>query len=481
MEQRSLTIKQDSLIKALLYGHFINIFLGLAVFGIMHWLLKFPTIHAVIATILSTIIMSIVISWLGTRKFSAPIAAINKELDELHQKVDSSTDALQQANQTTEALAESLPVGFLVFNNKTELTKGNRNAYSLLGYGADSKATTEQILEQLKQLRSNGSDINFIDWLHEARSSKIQEVKLWPLVVLSRGKEIVVCDIVAHYNKNDSYGNELVLLFIDRTEEYDRQEKQMEFISLAAHELRGPITIMRGLVDILQDEAGSSLSKEHQELITRITVSARQLAGYVDNILGVSRVDRETFEVQPREAKWVDIIKQAARDLNIRAQAHHRKLEFHIPKDLPSVAVDPTAILHVINNLIDNAIKYSPEGGTVIITAARKEDAIETTVQDFGMGIPGNVVDNLFTKFYRSHRSKQIVSGTGLGLYLCKAVIEAHGGNIWVRSTEGSGTTFGFTLPTYASVADQIKAGGGEEGIIRGSHGWIKNHALYRR
>jgi signal transduction histidine kinase len=481
MEQRTFIIKRESLVKALLYGHFVNILFGIVIFSICHLGLKLSTIQSVALTITGTLIMSVIVSWLGTRKLSEPLAALNKELEELHEKVDTSTTALTKVSEGNMALVDSLPVGFLVFNSKTELTKGNKNAYTLLGYTDGSEPEASQIMEQIKQFKSNGSQINFTDWLHEARSSKIQLIKRWPMVKIENGETLTVCDVIAHYNKADSYGNDLVLLFIDRSEEYDRQEKQMEFISLAAHELRGPITVMRGLVDILQDEAGPTLSKEHNELITRIIVSARQLAGYVDNILGASRVDRDTFEVHPAETDWQSVVNQSIQDLTVRAEAHRRKLEFTVAKGLPTVAVDSSAILHVINNLVDNAIKYSPEGGKVIINAVLKEDTVETTIQDFGMGIPANVVDNLFTKFYRSHRSKQIVSGTGLGLYLCKAIVEAHGGSIWVRSTEGAGTTFGFTLPTYASVADQIKAGNNEDGIIRGSHGWIKNHALYRR
>jgi signal transduction histidine kinase len=481
MEQRTFTIQQQTLVKALLYGHFVNILFGISIFGFCHLVSGLPVVQSVVLTVIGTLSMSIIVSWFGTRKLSEPIAALNKELDDLHEKVNTSTTALAKVNETTSAFVDSLPVGFLVFNSKTELTSGNQNAFTLLGYEAADMPETNHILERIKQLRSNGSDINFIDWLHEARSSKIQLVKRWPMVKISQGKSEVVCDVVAHYNKNDSHGNELVLLFIDRTDEYDRQEKQMEFISLAAHELRGPITIMRGLTDILQDEVGEKLSDEHKQLITRIIVSARQLSGYVDNILSVSRVDRDSFEVHPTEAQWSKVVAQAAQDLSIRAKAHHRSVEFTIPSDLPTVAVDSSSILHVINNLVDNAIKYSPDGGKVVVRAELKDDLIETTIQDFGMGIPANVVDNLFTKFYRSHRSKQIVNGTGLGLYLCKAIVEAHGGSIWVRSTEGSGTTFGFTLPTYSSVADQIKAGTSEEGIIRSSHGWIKNHALYRR
>jgi signal transduction histidine kinase len=481
MEQRTFIIKKSALAKALLYGHLVNILFGLMIFSLCHLLFKLPTIQSVIYTIVGTMAMSVVVSWLGTKKLSKPIAALNKELEALHQKVSTSANALSRAHKGSVALIDSLPIGFLVFNSKNELTNGNKSAYKLLGYQEDEKPDTHQVLEQLKTLKSSSTPLNFMEWLTNTRTSKIQLIKRWPFVTVKNGEETVAFDIVAHYNKADSFGNDLVVLFIDRTNEYDRQEKQMEFISLAAHELRGPITVMRGLVDILKDEAGPTLSQEHNQLITRIMVSARQLAGYVDNILGASRIDRDSFEVHPARADWNAIVTQSMNDLSVRATAHHRNLEIATAKNLPLVAVDAAAIMHVLNNLVDNAIKYSPENGKVIINAEVKDDFVETTIQDFGIGIPANVVENLFTKFYRSHRSKQIVSGTGLGLYLCKAIVEAHGGSIWVRSSEGSGTTFGFTLPTYDSVADQIKASNNEEGIIRGSHGWIKNHALYRR
>jgi signal transduction histidine kinase len=483
MEHRTFTVRQSLLMKTLLYGHIANIILGVLIFSTCHILLQIPTIQSVGATIMSTLCMSIVVSYLGTRKLEKPLSALSSELANLHEKINHSNTALTKVSQSSSAFEDSLPVGFIVFNSKMEFIRGNKNALTLLSLTEQPKVDAALILDQIKHLRSNGSDINFIDWLHQAKSDKIQALKRWPFVKVTSGEEDqAMFDIVARYNKNDSYGNELVLLFIDRTEEYARQEKQMEFISLAAHELRGPITVMRGLTDILEDEVGPSLSQEHKQLVTRILVSARQLAGYVDNILGVSRIDRDTFEVHLQESQWKNVVAQSIPDLAARAAAHRRILEINIPEGLPTVAADSSAILHVINNLVDNGIKYSPENGKVIVSSVLKEDSVETTIQDFGIGIPANVVNNLFTKFYRSHRSKQIVSGTGLGLFLCKAIVEAHGGSIWVRSSEGSGTTFGFTLPTYASVAEKIKDGTvSEEGIIRSNHGWIKNHALYRR
>jgi signal transduction histidine kinase len=106
---------------------------------------------------------------------------------------------------------------------------------------------------------------------------------------------------------------------------------------------------------------------------------------------------------------------------------------------------------------------------------------IETTVHDDGAGIAASAMPNLFSKFYRSHRSATSVGGTGLGLYLCKAIIDAHEGQIWVKSKEGEGSTFGFTLLPYSQLAEVQKKTDNETGIIRHAHGWIKNHTLNRQ
>jgi signal transduction histidine kinase len=149
--------------------------------------------------------------------------------------------------------------------------------------------------------------------------------------------------------------------------------------------------------------------------------------------------------------------------------------------NLPAVAVDPISIQEVINNLIDNAIKYSGDSKVIDVSSyVSKDGLIETTVQDYGRGIPAAALPNLFTKFYRDHHNRSQVGGTGLGLYLSKAIVTAHGGNIWVRSKEGEGSLFGFSLQPYDSQNSQSQNSGDSE-MVRGAHGWIKNHSLYRR
>ncbi|MNL34253.1 Adaptive-response sensory-kinase SasA [compost metagenome] len=167
--------------------------------------------------------------------------------------------------------------------------------------------------------------------------------------------------------------------------------------------------------------------------------------------------------------------------MELRAAAQNRVLGVSIATDLPTVAADRGSIGEVLGNLIDNAIKYSNEGGAVNVSAIAKGDFVEVSVEDHGIGMPGNVVSSLFHKFYRSHRSRETVAGTGIGLYITKAFVESHGGHVSVRSAEGEGSVFTFSLPIYATVAEKLKANNNSnESLIETSGGWIKNHSMYR-
>ena len=144
------------------------------------------------------------------------------------------------------------------------------------------------------------------------------------------------------------------------------------------------------------------------------------------------------------------------------------------------VGVDRTTIYEVLVNIIENAIKYTHTDATIIVSTYKKDDNwVETTIQDHGIGIPDSLLGHVFDKFYRSHRTSRSVGGTGLGLYISKTIIEAHGGEIWVKTKEGVGSTFGFTVPTYESIASEANSSD-NKAIERSAHGWIKNHTLYR-
>ena len=318
-------------------------------------------------------------------------------------------------------------------------------------------------------------------WLDACEQQAVHAEHIWTRVPdrLPEEDGRRLFDVIASYDKGAV--NEVVLTFVDRTSVYEVGEQELDFIAFAAHELRGPITVIRGYLDVLEDELDGVLADDQHELFRRLTVSANRLSGYINNILNTSRYDRRHLKVHLAEDNLAGIYDMIRDDMQLRASAQNRLLSVSFPSDLPTIAADRASISEVLGNLIDNAIKYSNEGGAINVTASVKGDFVEVSVQDQGIGMPGNVVSNLFQKFYRSHRSRETVAGTGIGLYISKGIIESHGGSIGVRSEEGKGSTFTASIPIYSMVADKLKSDdNSNEGLIENGNGWIKNHSMYR-
>lgn len=363
----------------------------------------------------------------------------------------------------------------------------------LIALGKDGGIIYANTLAPVRDLPDGGKTItlqfeqhdNLEQWIKQSDVNKVRDTHLWQRIAdkLPGEPSRRIFDVVAYYQKENPAGVAVILVAFDRTAVYQKDQEDMDFIALAAHELRGPITVIRGYLDVMQNDLHDKFTPDQQELFDRLQVSSERLAGYVNNILNVSRYDRKQFAMHPSEENLVEILKTLVPDLALRARTQKRRLIFRIPAGLPNIAADRSSLGEVVTNLVDNAIKYSHESGEIVVTAKVKDNAwVEVDVQDFGIGIPESVVGGLFNKFYRSHRSRQSVGGTGLGLYICKAIIESHGGSIWVSSSEGKGSTFGFTVPIYSTVAGKLQSGDNQNNdIVQRPEGWIKNHAMYRR
>lgn len=320
------------------------------------------------------------------------------------------------------------------------------------------------------------------EWLKDCEEHAVHAEHTWERVAnkITGEEDRKIYDITASYQKGSEA--EVVMTLFERTNVYQPEDDDLDFIAFAAHELRGPITVIRGYLDVLSDELETQLDEDQMELMKRLVVSANRLSSYVNNILNASRYDRRHLKVHLREDSIAEIYDTISDDMKLRAVSQNRMLSVEFPPDLPTVAADRASISEVLSNLIDNAIKYSNEGGMVAVTAKAENDFVKISVEDHGIGMPGSVISNLFHKFYRSHRSRETVAGTGIGLYISKAIVESHGGKIEVRSTEGEGSTFDFSLPVYSTVAEKLGANNNSnEGFIEHDEGgWIKNHAMYR-
>ena len=388
-----------------------------------------------------------------------------KNLPEADKPSDSSSEELRRL---TSALNHT-DAGLIIMDANGTITYAN--------HAAPVARDVSEVLQLDLLFEKEGA---FMEWLTNCRESAVHAEQSW-LRVPNRivGEEDRrIFNVSANYEKGSAA--EVVIVTYDSTNLYQEEDEDLDFISFAAHELRGPITVIRGYLDVLDIELESQLAPDQKELFGRLIVSANRLSSYINNILNTSKFDRRHLKINLTEDSLASIYDMIRDDMQLRASAQRRLLNVSIPAELPTVAADRSSLSEVFSNLIDNALKYSNEGGAVSVTAELDGDFVRVSVTDNGIGIPANVVGNLFHKFYRSHRSRETVAGTGIGLYICKAIVESHGGKIGVTSTEGAGSIFSFSVPTYASIADKLQANDyTNAGLISSSDGWIKNHAKY--
>lgn len=372
--------------------------------------------------------------------------------------------ALKQAFDQTKA-------GIVVLTADGTIQFANKNAP--ITVGADTVKHLELIFEKDGELQQ---------WIDSVKDTQVHAEKTWLRVPnkITGEENRRIFDISATFEKGSAA--EVVLVLFDQSSMYQPEDDALDFIAFAAHELRGPITVIRGYLDVLGMETEGILQADQQELLKRLVVSANRLSGYINNILNASRYDRRHLQLHLVEETLTGIYDTINDDLQLRASSQNRLLSAALPQDLPTIAADRSSLSEVMSNLIDNALKYSNEGGAVNVTAGVDGNFVKFSVEDHGIGMPANVIGNLFHKFYRSHRSRETVAGTGIGLYISKAIIESHGGQIGVTSAEGQGSTFWFTVPIYATVKDKLLAGGSvnsQAGMITTGGSWIKNHSMY--
>jgi PAS domain S-box-containing protein len=229
-----------------------------------------------------------------------------------------------------------------------------------------------------------------------------------------------------------------------------------EFVSLAAHELRTPLAGLLGFSSMLRVQTanghGPALSDWQEEAIVEIETAANRLNELVNDLIDTTRIqaDRLTLHLVP-----IDLVAHVRRCLNrLQVTTTRHTLTLDAPVDPVLLAADGLRLEQVLGNLISNAIKYSPQGGPIEVTVRgdQRTGMAELRIHDHGIGIPANEQVRLFQRFARAHNAYDLqIPGSGLGLYVCRALVERHGGHIWFESAEGEGTTFFLTLPLLSS------------------------------
>jgi len=225
-----------------------------------------------------------------------------------------------------------------------------------------------------------------------------------------------------------------------------------EFISMASHQLRTPLTAVKGYLSMVLDGDTGPVKKSQKEMVQKAFSGAQRMVYLIGDMLNVSRLQTGKFVIENHPTNLADLVEGEIAQLQETAAARNLKLVYHRPDKFPDLNLDETKIRQVVMNFIDNAIFYTPSGGSVTTELTASEGEARFTVTDTGIGIPAAVQHRLFSKFYRADNARKMrPDGTGLGLFMAKKAIAAQGGATIFKSTEGKGSTFGFSFPLKKS------------------------------
>lgn len=219
-----------------------------------------------------------------------------------------------------------------------------------------------------------------------------------------------------------------------------------ELLQNVSHELRSPLTFIKGYVELMREKSMGPLTPEQEEALEVVSEKADLMTRLVEDMISLQRLEREKLKLEPVSLE--EIARFSVRSAAIMAQSTGIEFKLEIPPGLPPVLGDKNRLVQVFDNLINNAIKFSPSGGTITIRLKDVGDYIQAEVEDTGIGIPGDKLDKIFERFYQvDSSSRRRFGGMGLGLAIVKNIVEAHGGKVWAKSQLGKGSTFYFVIP----------------------------------
>ena len=235
--------------------------------------------------------------------------------------------------------------------------------------------------------------------------------------------------------------------YFDITREKELDQTKSEFISIASHELRTPMTSIKGSLDLLLGGFAGEVNDETRELLVIAHSGCERLIRLINDILDLSKIEAGKMQLRLHRMNLVDSVQRSVRTVKSYADSLNVKLEVEAAEPLPEILGDKDRLDQVVTNLLGNAIKFSPPEGTVTVSVKAVEDGVECRVIDTGPGIPADQVDRIFDKFHQVVGPSKKKGGTGLGLTIARALVVEHNGHIWAESQLGRGSQFNFTIP----------------------------------
>ena len=353
-------------------------------------------------------------------------------------------DDAERRRATLDSVMSSMVDGLILVDVRDRIVYANPRAKELLG---------------LAMLEATGHTLQDLDGEIDARATEPENTlcQLRAALVESQTTPTVEFTLTAPAPRtvlarlfaiHDAGGGSLGLgiLIRDITREKELDEMKSQLLSTVSHELRTPLASIKGFATTLLRDDVEWDEESRREFLAIIDEESDRLTELIGNLLDMARIEAGTLRVEAEPMDLRPIILETVAEFRMLTRVHEIGLE--LPPVLPAVLADPRRARQILRNLVENAIKYSPDGGSIVVSGRARDNDIQTSVADQGIGIEEQQLEHIFDRFYQvDNASTRRVGGSGLGLSICKAIIEAHNGSIWVESQPGSGSTFHFTLP----------------------------------
>ena len=363
----------------------------------------------------------------------------------------------QRAKANLDALVNISPVGVVVFDGHTaDVISVNEETTRILGGVQIKGLPPERLLELMTFRRPDGRNFQFEDLplvrvLKGGETVRAEEV----VVQMENGYSVTTLVNARPIYSDDGEMVSVIATIQDITPLEDLERLRTEFLGMVSHELRNPLTIIKGSTATVLNSSAHVDPAEARQFFRIIDEQADYMRGLINDLLDVARIEAGTLSVVSEPTDPVDLIEQSR--TGFLSSGVGNAIEVSAPPDLPRIRGDRPRLTQVLNNLFSNASKYSPEGSTIRVAAEHQGSWVSITVADRGRGIPAEQLPHLFKKFSRidGGEGPHRIGGAGLGLAICKGIVEAHGGRMWAESAgPGLGTSFTFTIP----VADPEEA-----------------------
>jgi len=352
-------------------------------------------------------------------------------------------NVVKEKNQT-EAIVQSLAEGLVVVNNKGEVVMMNPAAEKLLGMDKKQKIG--------KALTADLSGNEVVSLVQDVKGQGEKVVELDS--AQAETKRIIRSSSALVENESgQTVGMVSVLTDVTKQRELDRLKAQ--FVSSVTHELRTPLVATQKALDVITTKAAGPVNEDQARFLDIARRNLERLYALINDILDLSKLEAGKMKMDLAPASVEKIVGEVCTSLGSWASSKGIQVIKKVSDGLPMVTMDANRIIQVLNNLMSNALKFTPQGGTVTVEAKLRGGSqhVEVSVQDTGIGIAKEDLERVFEKFLQvGERRHTDVSGTGLGLSIAKEIVERHGGRIWAESETGQGARFSFVLPVQPTV-----------------------------